>query len=101
MKKKKKHFGKLILFVGYSIKGLLKLLFVDSFKMIKRSYSYAKNPEKKLMLNRELELEKKVKVQEKKIKRLERLVYSIFNDPDYVNSDKGKNDVKEIRSGLK
>ncbi len=101
MKKKKKHLGRLVLFIGYSTKSLLKLIFVDSFKIIKRSYIYAKNPEKKLMLNRKLEVEKKVEVQEQKIKRLERLVYSVFNDPDYSNSDKGRNDIKEIRRGLK
>ena len=106
MKSKKK--GTTARFVGttarfgfYSIKYTLKWLFVDSILLVRDAYKHARHPEVKEKLDRELELKKKVDLYERKIKRLERLTYAIHKDPNYVGSDRGKDDIKELQRGLK
>jgi hypothetical protein len=93
MTKKKSKTGKVIgktgRFFYYVAKGSLR-----------DAYHFARFPEKKVMLDRKLEVEKRTDVHEDRIKRVERLIYSMFNDPSYSKSNKGQDDIKEIRRNL-
>ena len=93
--------GKSIRFGYLSVKSLTKLILIDSFVIVKDSYKHARYPETKDRLDRKLDSEKKLTLHENKIKRLERLIYSIYNDPSYSKSDKGKDDLKELKLVLK
>tara|TARA_Y100000310_G_scaffold345502_1_gene465710 strand:+ start:12590 stop:12907 length:318 start_codon:yes stop_codon:yes gene_type:complete len=96
-----KAIGKTARFFWLVTKGGAKLICVDSFRVLKDSYHYAKNPEKKMMLDRKLEVEKRVDHHEHRVNRMERLVYSMFNDPSYSKSNKGQDDLKELEKVVK
>ena len=93
--------GKTAKFIWLLTKGGAKLLFVDSMRVVRDSYHFAKYPEKKLRLDRKLEVEKRVDHHEQRVKRMERLVYSMFNYPSYSKSNKGQDDLKELERKVK
>jgi hypothetical protein len=104
MAKNKSKLGKIIgktgRFFYFSLTGGFRLVFIDSYRVIRDAYSFAVFPEKKLMLDRKLNLEKKTEAHDKRLKRAERLIYSMFNDPSYSKSNKGQDDINEIRKEL-
>lgn len=105
MKRKKISFGGVIVgvfkvfwVIGYSI---LKAVFVDIFKNIKQGLTYSFNPEEKDKIKGELEMKKKIEFIDTRLKRVERLIYSVFKDPEYAKRDKGKMDVEELKKEVK
>jgi len=66
-------------------------------KNIKKAYLYSFNEEERDKIKREIETEKKIKLLKGKLQRVERLIYSIFKDPKYSESDKGKIDLTELK----
>jgi hypothetical protein len=76
-------------------------LFIDLPKNIKEKYIYAFDVEKRKQIKHEIETTKKIGLVEDKVKRLERLVYSIFEDPEYPKKDSGKQDIKELGKEIK
>lgn len=76
-------------------------IFIDLPKNIKMAAVYSFNPEKRKEINRKVEQEKLVKLLKEKIERLERLLYSIINDSEYLKSDRGKIDQKELKKEIK
>ncbi len=103
MTKKKSGFAQFLgtcaRFVWFAFVKLLRWLFIDSFRTLKEAYDFARHPEKKEMIDRKLDVEHRVELQEDKIKRLERLVYAVYQDPSYSKSDKGQHDLKQIQRG--
>ncbi|MDP3918927.1 MAG: hypothetical protein Q8Q35_03445 [Nanoarchaeota archaeon] len=84
-------------FAWFATTKISKLIFIDSFKTLAEAYNHARHPEEKLMLDRKLEADKKADLNQDKIKRLERLMHSVYNDPTYSKSDKGQDDLKQLR----
>ena len=101
MRRRKNVLGKIFRFFGLLIYHILKWLFVDSVKTISRAIKYAKNPQEKHKIDRKLDVEKKVDLHSENIKRLERLTYAVYNDPEYSKSDKGKHDLKKLGENVK
>jgi len=81
--------------------SFFRFLFMDLPKNIKKSYDYPYNMEKRKAIKSDLETSKKVELLDDKVKRLERLVYSIFEDPEYPKKDRGKHDIKELSKDVK
>ena len=74
---------------------------VSLYKNLKTNYKTTLNPELKEQIKRELETEKMVKLLNERLKSVERLVYGILEDPEYIKSDKGKYDIKQLKKEAK
>ena len=83
------------------IKAILKTITIDLFRNIKKETIYTFNKEERMKIKQELETRNLLNLVNERLKRIERLVYSIFNDPDYVKRDKGKHDLKELEKEVK
>lgn len=83
------------------IKAIFKTLFLDLFINIKKEVIYMFNPTEKNKIRSEIETRKLLDLVNDRLKRIERLVYSIFNDPDYAKRDHGKSDLKELHKEVK
>jgi len=96
-----KFLGKLFRTVWFVIKGLFKWLFVGLPHTLKLAVKYAKNPAESGKVNRELEAGKRLDVHGERISRIERMVYSVYNDPEYSKSEKGQHDLKVLKERVK
>lgn len=81
--------------------AVIKTVFVDLFINIKQFWVYTFNPEERDKMKRKLEAEKMVKLLTERLETLERLLYSVFEDPSYTKSDKGKYDLKQLKKEVK
>ena len=81
--------------------AIIKTIFVDLFINIKLAFVYVLKPEERYKIKRELEANKMMKLLDERLKRIERLVYAINKDPSYINSNRGKNDLKELKKEIK
>lgn len=77
--------------------AVIKTVFIDLFTNLKQFWIYTFNPEERDKMKRKLESEKMVKLLTERIETLERLLYSVFEDPSYTKSDKGKYDLKQLK----
>ena len=77
--------------------AVIKTVFIDLFLNIKQFWVYTFNPEERDKMKRKLEAEKLVKVLDDRLKTVERLLYSVFEDPSYTKSNKGKYDLKQLK----
>ena len=87
--------------VNVVITAVLKTVFVDIFVNFKHAWIYTFKPEERDKMKRKLEAEKMVKILDDRLKIVERLVYSIFKDPSYTRSNKGKYDLKQLKGEAK
>ncbi len=100
--KEKKNWWKIpFKIVNILIVGLMKTLFIDLFLNLKQAWIFSFNPEEREKMNRKIEAEKKVKILDDRLKVVERLLYSVFEDPSYTKFDKGKYDLKELKKEVK
>ncbi len=90
-----------IKFLYAFIKAVLKTVFLDLFRNIKKETIYTFNKEERMKIKQELETKNLVNLVNERLKRVERLIYSIFHDPDYIKRDKGKHDLKELEKEAK
>jgi len=97
MKKKKKWWIIPFKLVNIMIVSVMKTLFLDFFINLKQAWVFTFNPEERDKMKRKLEAEKMVNVMNDRLKTVERLLYSVFNDPSYNKSDKGKYDLKQLK----
>ena len=91
----------IIKLVNILVISTFKTIFLDFPKNIKDRYVYSFNMEKRKQIQYEADTKKKLEFLTGKVKRLERLVYSIFNDPEYTKKDSGKIDLKELEKEVK
>jgi len=96
-----KFLGTTFRFIWIAIIRMLKWLFVDSVKTMALALFLARNPHEKDKIDRKIEIEKKMEVYDERINRVERLIYSVYNDPEYSKSDKGKHDLKVVGEKVK
>ncbi|MBU4501760.1 MAG: hypothetical protein KKA79_04155 [Nanoarchaeota archaeon] len=101
MKNKKKLVILPLKLANIVIAAVLKTIFIDIFLNFKQSWIYTFNPEERNKMKRKLEAEKLAKVLDDRLKTVERLLYSVFEDPSYTKSDKGKYDVKQLKKEVK
>ncbi|MAG78097.1 hypothetical protein CL616_01900 [archaeon] len=88
-------------FIWFAVIRVLKWLFVDLFKTLAKALHLARNPEEKYKIDRKLDSEKRLSVHDERIERVERLIYSVYNDPEYSKSDKGKHDLKVLKERVR
>ena len=96
-----KFLGKMFRTVWFVIKGLFKWFFVGLPRTLKLAVKYAKDPSESGKVNRELEAGKRLDVHSERIERVERLVYSVYKDPEYSKSEKGQHDLKILKEKVK
>jgi len=96
-----KFLGSVFRFFWHATVNLFKWVFVSLPMTIILAAKYAKNPDEKEKIDRKLEVEKKQEVHDERIERVERLIYSVYNDPEYSKSDKGKHDLKTLGERVK
>ncbi len=87
--------------VNIVVVTVLKTVFVDTFINFKHSWIYTFKPEERDKMKRKLESEKMAKLLNDRLKTVERLLYSVFEDPSYTKSDKGKYDLKQLKKEVK
>lgn len=83
------------------IVAALKVVFVDFFINLNHFWLYTFNPEEREKMKRKLESEKMVNLLKDRLETVERLLYSVFEDPSYTKSDKGKYDIKKLKGEVK
>ena len=83
------------------LKAILKTLFLDLFINMKKEVIYIFNPMERDKIKSEIETKRLLDLVNDRLKRIERLVYSIFSDPEYIKRDHGKSDLKELGKDLK
>ncbi|MDP2908742.1 MAG: hypothetical protein Q8N77_02960 [Nanoarchaeota archaeon] len=83
------------------IVAALKAVFFDFFINLKHFWLYTFNPEEREKMKRKLESEKMVNLLKDRVEIVERLLYSVFEDPSYTKSDKGKYDIKKLKGEVK
>lgn len=83
------------------IKSLLKTIFLDLPINIKKETSYAFNETERKKIKMEIENRKLLNLVNERLKRIERLVYSVFNDSAYIKRNEGKQDLKELEKEIK
>ena len=77
--------------------AILKTVTISLYNNINEQIDFAVNPQKKEVLSRSLSSEKKLRIIEERLATVERLTYAIHKDPLYIKSDKGHNDIKELK----
>ncbi|MBL7101067.1 MAG: hypothetical protein ISS23_03880 [Nanoarchaeota archaeon] len=87
--------------VNIVIATVLKTVFLDLFINFKHSWLYTFKPGERDKIKRKLEAEKMAKLLDGRLKTIERLLYSVFEDPSYPKSDKGKYDLKQLKKEVK
>lgn len=83
------------------IVAVLKAVFFDFFVNLKHFWVYTFNPEEREKMKRKLESEKMVNLLKDRLETVERLLYSVFEDPSYTKSDKGRYDIKRLKGEVK
>ena len=76
-------------------------LTVGFYRQLLLNRDYYFDAQKRKAIKREVALEKMVKILSEKVKRLERLVYAVYEDPSYSSSDRGRDDIKELGKSVK
>ena len=89
------------IFIFYSTSFILKTLTVDLYKNLRLAFLYSFCPMERKKLRRELSVEKMVAVLEERVNTVERLLYSLFEDPEYHKSAKGKHDLQQLSKEVK
>ncbi len=74
---------------------------IDLARNLKKAHLYTFNKEEKDKINRETINITKAKTIIERIERTERLIYSVFKDPKYYNSFKGKEDLYALKKEIK
>ncbi len=90
-----------IKFLFALIKAILRTLFLDLFINMKKEVVYMFNEAEKKKIKEEIETKKLVDLINERLKRIERLVYSMFHDPEFIKRDKGKADLKDLGKEIK
>ena len=102
MKKKKSNIILNILkFFKIVIWSIIKTIFISFPQNIKFQWKYSYDPDFKDQVDRKMKSEKIIKDMKERIQLLERIVYSINEDIDYLKSDKGIYDMKELKKRTK
>jgi len=101
MKKKKNPLGVFFRLVYYFFFYIFKTIFIDLFANLRFAFIFAFNPHEKEKIKRELESDKMIRLMNEKIKVLERIVYAMNEDAEYLKSDRGKFDLKSLKGNVK
>ena len=81
--------------------AIFKSLTLDLVKNIKLAFIYSFNREKRKQINREIQMKKLAESFDERLETLERLVYSILEDSEYLKTKKGKFDINDLRKKVK
>ncbi len=87
--------------VGVLCLSFVQALTVGFYEKLQFNRDYYFDAKKRKQIKRELAMEKVVGILDEKVKRLERLLYSVFEDPEYAKSNRGKHDLKELGKNVK
>jgi len=101
MKRKRSPLGVFFRLFYYFFYYIFKTIFIDLFTNLRFAFIFSFNPGDKEKIKRGLESDKMVKLMNERIKVLERVVYAINEDVDYLKSDRGKFDLKSLRGEVK
>lgn len=104
IKKKSKglNFAKTFFLVIFNIfVAIFVTIIIDLFKNINQRINFALHPEEKERIKMKLSTEKTIDLINERLQRIERLVYSMFEEPDYSKRSEGKSDLKDLKNEVK
>ena len=101
MKRRSNIFLNILKFINLIFYSIFKSLTTDVIKNFKHSWKYAYNEDYRNRVKHKMQLEKQMKDLQERTKILERIVYSINEDPNYIKTDKGKADLRELKRSVK
>lgn len=78
-----------------------KTLTVDLYNNTRNYTKMALNKEELMKMKHKLETEKRLELVEDRLKVTERLLYSVFEQPDYTKTKEGESDMKELSKHAK
>lgn len=78
-----------------------KTLTVDLYKNTRDYTKMAINKEELMKMKHKIETEKRLELVEDRLKVAERLLYSVFEQPDYIKTKEGESDMKELSKHAK
>ena len=93
--------GKILNAIFAVILAILKTITLDMYKNIKEFTKMAIDKEERMKMKRKIETEKRLELAEDRLNVAERLLYSVFEQPDYTKTKEGESDLKELAKHAK
>ena len=81
--------------------AILTTVFISLAKNIKTQVIFILHPEEKLKLKREIETKEALRQIEERLSMLERLMWSMHKDPEYMHAKAGKADLEKLHKEVK
>ena len=81
--------------------AIFKSLTIDLVKNIKLAFVYSFNMEKRNQINREIQMKKLTESFDERLSAIERLLYAIMEDSEYLKTKKGKLDINDLKKKVK
>jgi hypothetical protein len=104
MKKRNQSGKRFISFIGKTLYATFnifvaigKTLTIDLTKNIHLYFIMAIDKQEREKIRRKLDVEKNQELIDDRLKRIERLVYAVYNDATYAKRNEGKYDLKELK----
>ncbi len=76
--------------------AIAKTLTIDMHKNIKAYTKMALSKEERMKMRQKIEMEKRLELAEDRLDVAERLLYSVFEQPDYTKTKEGESDLKQL-----
>lgn len=93
--------GKLLNAVFAVIFAMGKTLTVDMYKNTRDYAKMAISKEERMKMKHKIETEKRLELVEDRLDVTERLLYSVFEQPDYTKTKEGESDLKQLSKHAK
>lgn len=76
--------------------AIFKTMTIDMYKNIRDYAKMALYKEERMKMRQKIETEKRLELVEDRLDVAERLLYSIFEQPDYTKTKEGESDLKQL-----
>jgi len=96
-----KSIGKILNAIFAVILAIGKTLTIDMYKNIRDYTKMAIYKEERMKMKHKLEEEKRLELVEERLDVAERLLYSVFEQPDYTKTKEGESDLKQLSKHAK
>ena len=101
MKKKSNILINILKFIYILFYSIFKSLTLDIIKNFKHAWKYNYDDDYRNRIKHKMKIEKQLGDLQERTKILERIVYSISEDPNYLKTDKGKADLRDLKRSVK
>jgi hypothetical protein len=81
--------------------AIIKSITIDLVKNIKLAYIFSFKPKERDKINREVNMKKLAQSFDGRLETVERLLYSLIEDAEYLKTKKGKLDIDDLKDKVK